>query len=332
MRAACIRGHGGPEAVEVADLPPPIDRAGWVRVRVRAAALNHLDLWVVKGGRAALAFPHVIGSDLCGDAGGRRVVANPGVSCGRCGRCLAGETSECVSFGLLGLQHPGVFAEEALVPEASLAEAPSHLSDEEAAALSLSHLTAWRMLFSRARLAPGETLLVHGVGGGVAAAAVQMAAAAGARVLVTSSSDAKIERALRDLGAASGVRHDREDVAAAALRFSGGEGVDVVLDTAGAATYPASLAALRKGGRLVLCGVTTGPNPPADLQTVYWKQISVLGSTMGTPFEYRAMLRFVEARRLRPLVDQIFPLAKARAAEERLAAGAQTGKIVLKIA
>lgn len=339
MRAAFIRAFGGPEQIEVGDLPEPTPGPGEVAVRVRTAALNHLDIWV-RGGRGPVPFPHVLGSDAAGavqavGAGvsglkaGDEVVLYPGIGCERCEACLGGEITLCADFRIVGAAVWGSFAEVVTAPAGCWFPRPANLSWEESAALPLTFVTAWRMVTTRGRLRAGETVLIQGVGGGVAAAALQIALVCGARVLVTSSSDEKLARA-RDLGASAGINYRTEDVVARVRDLTGGQGVDLVVDSVGEATYAANLAALRKGGRLVLCGVTTGANPPADLRSVYWRQIEVVGSTLGSRREMTEVLRLASQGRLRPIIDRVYGLGEARAATERLEEGAQFGKIVLR--
>ncbi|MBN1866523.1 zinc-binding dehydrogenase [Candidatus Sumerlaeota bacterium] len=343
MKAAVIREHGGPETVRIEQVSEPEAKPGEVVVEVRAAALNHLDLWVIEGRPGTKhTYPHVVGSDAAGVIAamgpdvrdrsvGEEVVVNPGLSCGACEFCARGEQSECVDFGLLGLSRPGTFAERVAVPAGNVCPKPAHLSFEEAAALPLAHLTAWRMLTTRADLRPGETVLIHGIGGGVALAALQIASLLGARAIATSSSDEKLEQAAR-LGAAHAIDYSRtKDVAAEARRITGGRGVDVALDTAGAATWPIDIASVRRGGRVVICGVTTGPTAETDLRAVYWNQISLMGSTMGSREDFRSLLETVSATRLKPVMDRVFPLDQARDALERMAKGEQMGKIVLGV-
>lgn len=314
---------------------------GEVVVDIRAAGLNHLDIWVRKGGRAKLSFPHVLGSDAAGvvaEVGpgvtqwkaGDEVVVVPGLSCGGCEACRRGEQSECESFGIIGLSRPGVFAERAVVPAANLLPKPPELTWEEAASLGIAYSTAWRMLFARARLRPGESVLIHGIGGGVAIAALQFATLAGARAIVTSSSDEKLRRAT-ELGAAHGINYRAANVAEAVRELTGGRGVDVSVNTVGAAAWPIDFAAARKGGRIVLCGVTTGAEAPTNLQALYWNQLDVLGSTFASHEDFRLMLRTVEAAGLKPVIDSVFPLDQARDAMGRMERGEQFGKIVLRI-
>lgn len=343
MRAAVIQANGGVEQVVVADIPAPNPGPGEVLLRVHAAALNHLDIWVRKGRPGVtLNFPHVLGSDAAGTVAavgegvsgfslGDEVVLDPGLSCGACAACLRGEQSECAAYSIIGMGRPGTFAEYVAVPAKNLLPKPAHLSWEESAALPLAYATAWRMLFTRARLGAGETLLIHGIGGGVALAALQLARIAGAEVIVTSSSPEKLERAAA-LGAAHGLLYGGGELAKRVIDCTGGRGVDVVLDTVGAATWAVNVEAARKGGRIVHCGVTTGAAVEVNISAIYWKQLSILGSTMASHEDVRRLLAAVSASGLRPVVDQVFPLAEARAAQGRMEAGGQYGKIVLKVA
>lgn len=342
MKAAGIRNHGELEQLGLLDLPEPGCSPGEVVVQVKAAALNHLDIWMRKGrAEVTLPLPHVLGSDaagiVCGvGAGvddwkpGDEVVINPGLDCGACEYCLRGEHSECRAFTIVGMGRHGTFAEQVVVPARNLQPRPLHLSWEEAAALPLAYLTAWRMLMAQGGLRAGETVLIHGIGGGVAVAALQLASLAGARAIVTSSSVEKLARA-SELGAAQGILYKGGKVVEAVLEFTGGRGVDLVVDTVGAATWNINMEVLRKGGRSVHCGVTTGPHVEANLSTVYWKQLSIIGSTMGSQEDFRELLAAVNATGLRPVVDCVFPLDEARAAQGRMEAGAQFGKIVLTI-
>jgi NADPH:quinone reductase-like Zn-dependent oxidoreductase len=262
---------------------------------------------------------------------GSEVVVNPGVSCMRCEFCLRGQHSECASFRILGFQLEGLYAEFAVVPAANLFPKPKRLSWEEAAAMPLAHLTAWRMLFTRAALQPGETVLIHGIGGGVALAALQLCVLAGANAIVTSSSDSKLAKA-RSLGALAGFNYrTHRDIAAAVRAATGGRGVDVAFDNAGAPTLPISMATVRRGGRIVTCGVTGGAEAQINVQQLYWNHISYLGSTMGSMDDMRRLVRTADTHGLTPVVDKIFPLQEAAAALQRMSAGEQMGKIVLTV-
>jgi len=342
MRAAYIEEHGGLERLQVGELPQPEAGDGEVVVAVKAAALNHLDIWLRKG-RPGLnfRFPHILGSDAAGVVArvgegvttvsvGQEVVLNPGISCMKCAWCLRGEHSACPEFGIVGAVRPGSFAEFVAVPALNVYPRPTHLTWEESAALPLAHLTAWHMLFTRGQFKPGETVLIHGIGGGVALALLQLCKAAGGRAVVTSSSRDKLAAA-QGLGADHGIVNTEEDVAAQVLAYTNGEGVDLCLDSSGAATWPVNFAAVRKAGRIVHCGITTGARAEVNLPDLYWRQLSVLGSTMGSHVEFRALLRFVSATGLRPVLDKRFPLEAARAAQERMEEGKQFGKLTLHV-
>ena len=327
MKAVRIHEDGGPDVLRYEDAPDPSPGPGEVLLELRAASLNHLDLWVRKG-LPSVPKPRILGADgagvvaalgtgVEGVAVGQRVVLNPGIEHGD-------------RITVVGEHRDGTHAELIAVPGTQVYAIPESLSFEEAAAFPLVFETAYRMLATRAQLREGEWVLVWGVGGGVATAALAIAKALGARVLATSSSDAKLERA-RALGADAVVNHVRGDVRAAVKEVTGGPGVDVVVEHVGDATWATSLAAVRPGGRVVVCGATTGPNPPAQLHRIWWKQLDVLGSTMGTRADFEAVLDLVLSGRARPVVDAVYPLAEARAAHERLEAGEQLGKIVLRI-
>lgn len=344
MLAATIRGYGGLEGVTVEDVPRPrVEGPDDVVVALTAAALNHLDLFVVRGLPGVThAFPHVLGADGAGVVEavgaavtrakpGDRVVLNPGVSCQRCEYCLAGEQSLCTTYRLLGEHVPGTFAEAVRVPQWNVSPLPDGVSWTDAAAFPLVHLTAWRMLVTRAAVRPGETVLIWGIGGGVALAALGIAKLLGAVAVVTSSSDAKLERA-RALGADLALNHAASDVPRELRRLLGGRGVDVVVDAVGEATWEKSMRALAPGGRLVTCGATTGPKVVTDVRRLFWYHHTVMGSTMGNAREFAEILRLLGAGVLRPVVDGVAPLRDARQALERMAAGGQFGKLVLEIA
>lgn len=341
MRAAHIASHGELDRLTVGEVSDPKPATGEVLVEVAAAALNHLDIWVRKGRPGlSLVFPHVLGSDATGTvvelgAGvdssltGQRVVLNPGLWCGHCEWCLRGEHSECATYSIVGLGRWGTFAQRVAVPAVSVSPAPIHLSAHEAAALPLAYLTAWRMLTTRGQLEAGETLLIHGIGGGVAIAGLQLAKLKGARVIVTSSKNAKLKRA-GELGADDFIDYSKtQDVGAEVKRITNGRGVDLVLDTTGAGTWPINFASVRKGGRIVHCGVTTGKIVEADIGALYWNHITVMGSTMGSQGEFQGLVAAVAAAKLKPVIDKVFQLAEARAAQERMENGEQFGKIVL---
>lgn len=343
MRALYFERHGGPEQLALGVRPQPAVAAGEVVVRLRAAALNHLDLFVLGGmPGVSIELPHIGGADGAGTVAaigdgvsrwspGDEVVINPGLSCGRCEFCAGGEESMCVGFRIFGEHLDGTFAEYVRVPATALAAKPAHLSWAEAGAFGLTFLTAWRMLITRARLGAGESVLIHGIGGGVALAALAIARDAGATAIVTSSDDGKLARA-RELGAAHAINYRSADVAREVRALTGKRGVEVVVETAGLATWMTSLKCAAKGGRIVTCGATTGPNPAEEIRLVFWNQLSILGSTMGSRREWEAMVRAVDAGRLRPVVDRVLPLERGREAYERMLTGDQFGKIVLDVA
>jgi NADPH:quinone reductase-like Zn-dependent oxidoreductase len=344
MLAVTIRAHGGPEQILLDDVPRPADPgARDVVVALRASALNHLDLFVL-GGLPGVppAFPHVLGADGAGVVEavgaevtavrpGDRVVINPGVSCYACAYCRAGEHSLCTTFRLLGEHLGGTFAEAIRLPAANVAAIPASVPWAEAAAFSLTFLTAWRMLVTRAAVKAGETVLIWGIGGGVALAALQIAKLRGATAVVTSSSDEKLARA-RALGADVALNHAAADVAREVRELTGKRGADVVVDTVGEATWERSLRALARGGRLVTCGATTGPSVGLDVRRLFWHQYTVMGSTMGNAAEFREVVGLLAQGVLHPVVDAVLPVREARAAFERLASGRQFGKLVLDIA
>ena len=346
MLACVIRATGGLDQVEIADVPElgAAPAPGEVRVALRAAALNHLDLFVVRGLPGDYRFPHVLGADGAGVVAavgpgvtavkpGDGVMINPGISDYTCEYCQAGEHSLCVKYRMLGEHLPGTLTGAIVVPERNLAVVPTPdppLTWAEAAAFSLVTLTAWRMLVTRAAVRAGETVLVWGIGGGVSLAALRVAALRGARVIATSSSDAKLAQARR-LGADVTLNHRTQRVAQEVRALTGRRGADVVVDTVGEATWGESLRALSKGGRLVTCGATTGPNVVTDARRLFWNQYTILGSTMGNAAEYQEVVRQSGAGHLRPIVDRVYPLAEARAAFERLDRGEQLGKIVVEI-
>ena len=319
MRAIRIHEDGGPEVLVYEEAPDPEPRDGEVLVELRAASLNHLDVWVRKG-LPSVPKPRILGADGAGirvDTG-ERVVINPGLDHGD-GRIT-----------VVGEHRDGTHAELVAVDAENVYPIPDELSFEEAAAFPLVFETAYRMLVTKAAVREGEWVLVWGIGGGVATAALAIAKALGARVLATSSSDEKLARA-SELGADAVVNHATADVREAVKEATGGAGIDVVVEHVGEATWATSLAVARPEGRIVVCGATTGPNPPANLHRIWWKQLVVLGSTMGTRADFEGAFELVKSGRARPVIDKVFPLSEIRAAHERLERGDQMGKIVLTI-
>jgi NADPH:quinone reductase-like Zn-dependent oxidoreductase len=344
VRALTVSAHGGLEQLQiVTDLPvPPLHAPSDVRVRMHAVALNHLDLFVLRGLPGMTMRPQWIvcadgagmvesvGSAVHAFAPGDRVMINPGISDRTCRFCEAGEQSLCEHFRLLGEHLPGTAAEYIVVPAVNLRLVPATISWERAAAFTLATLTAWRMLVTRARVQPGETVLIWGIGGGVAIAALQIAKRLGARVWATSSSDAKLARA-RELGADETFNHRTTDVVSAIRERTGKRGVEVVIDDVGEATWERSLRMLGRGGRLVTCGATSGPMVQTDVRKLFWHQWTIMGSTMGNDRELDAIVEALGEGALDPPVDTVFPLERARDAYERLAAAEQFGKVVLKL-
>lgn len=343
MRAALIRGHGGPEVVEIGDRPVPEPGPGQVRVRVVAAALNHLDLWVRRGiPGIEHGMPHILGADGAGvvDAVGpgvedwsvgEAVYLQPGLFCGRCEYCLAGEESVCVRFRLLGEHIDGTLAEHVVVPAVNVYRKPRGLDWEKAAAFPLVYQTAWRLLMTVGSLRAGQSVLIHGAGGGVSAAALQIARYAGAYVFATSSSRAKLDRALA-LGADVALDYTTEDVPARIRELTAKRGVDLVIDNVGQATWCDSIECVRRGGRIATCGATTGNEAVTPINRVYWKQISIHGSTMANRREFAAISRLVIGGRIDPVIDRVCELDGVPEALARLETGEQFGKIVIRIA
>ena len=343
MLASTLVKKDSRTVMSVQTLPDPVPGPGEALLEIRGAALNHLDLYA-RAHHAANpeAEAQIIGSDAAGVVSalgpevdtfevGAEVVLNPGLGCGECEFCMRGQQSECPRFDLVGRGIPGTYAEKIAVPAANLHPKPTHLSFAQAAALCLDHVTAWRMLMTRGDLRMGDSVLIHGIGGGAALASLQLARLLDAKVIVTSSSDEKLQRA-DELGAHLGINYrDQDDVAGIVRKFTDGRGVDLVIDTVGAATWPTSIAAVRNGGRVVACGATTGADGAVNIREVFWRQISILGSTMGSDKDFRDMLSAVEGHSLEPVIDSTWPLSEADAALDRLESGEQFGKIVLEV-
>jgi NADPH:quinone reductase-like Zn-dependent oxidoreductase len=342
MKAIVYAEHGGPEVLKYVDRVEPATGAGEVLVRVRACALNHLDLWLRKGIPSLnIPLPHIPGSDVAGEvtrlgAGvtnlkvGERVMLQPGISCGQCEKCMAGDDNLCRSYRILGEVVDGGCAEYVKVAAVNCVPIPEGVSFEAAAAFPLVSLTAWHMLIVRARLKPAETVLVLAAGSGVGSAAIQIAKASGARVIATAGSDAKLAKA-RELGADDVINHSTQKVAAEVKRLTARRGVDVVFEHVGEATWSESIRSLVPGGRLVTCGATTGYNGSIDIRYLFTRQISLLGSFMGTKADLLAAAEFLKRGLLRPVVDVVLPLEQCAEAHRRLEQREQFGKIVLKV-
>ena len=348
MRAALFRRHGGPEVLEIAEVPPPIPGAGQVQVRVTAAGLNHVDLWLRRGLPALrVSFPHISGGDVCGVVSalgpgvvaapgaheGDRVLINPGLSCGRCVMCLDGRDNLCPEFRMLGEHVPGGLAEFVVVPAQNLVPAPREsvpVDDVGLASIPIAFMTAWQMLVDRACVRRGETVLVHAAGSGVGVAAIQIAKLHGARVIASASTQDKLDKA-RTLGADELVNRATADVVAEVKRLTGRRGADIVVDHVGEATFGQSVVAAAKGGRIVVCGATTGHEPILNLRHVFWRQLSVLGSTLASKARLHEILARFAAGELRPVLDAVLPLTSIEEAHRRLEAREVFGKLVMRI-
>ncbi len=342
MRAVQLLGRGIAEPVAVREVPVPEAGDGEVLVRVRAAALNRVDIYMRDSGAGIThALPQIMGVDgagtveacgpgVSGVAAGDAVVIYPGLTCGACEFCRNGEPVLCTRIRILGEQTDGTLAERIAVPAGNLFPVPAGLSFAEAATLPTAYLTAWRMVVTKARVTAGDSVLIFGVGGGVSLAALQICRLLGARTIVTSGSDDKLERA-RALGADVAVNHRTADVVAAVMAATGKRGVDVVVDNVGQATWGWGMRSVVRGGRIVCCGATSGAHPSADLQRLFIRQIQVIGSTLGNPAELAELLAFVAERGLRPVVDRVFPLEETAAALDYLDAGQHFGKVVVRI-
>jgi NADPH:quinone reductase-like Zn-dependent oxidoreductase len=340
MKSARIHQHGGPEVLVYEDIPEPKIRADQVLVRVRACALNHLDLFV-RAGIPGMKFtmPHVLGSDIAGEivaAGdlcqrvqpGWRVLLSPGLSCRQCEQCLSGQDNFCRRYTLFGYGVDGGDTELLAAPEYSAIRIPDEMTFEEAAAVPLVFLTAWHMLMGRARLQPGEDVLVLAASSGVGSAAIQIAKLFQCRVIATAGGEAKLAKA-RELGADHTIDHYAQDISAEVKKLTGKRGVDVVVEHVGVATWPKSLESLAAGGRLVTCGATTGYDARLDLRHLFAKQFSLLGSFMGSMGELHQVLKFVFRKQLKPVIDHVYHLSEIRAAHERLEHKEQFGKILV---
>lgn len=339
MKAIFFTQHGGNEVLQYGDRPDPVAGPGQVRVAIRAAALNRLDVFV-RDGIPGVPLPQIPGGDgagivdavgeaVTGVSVGDRVLLQPGLYCGTCEFCRGGEQSTCVSYRILGEHTAGTFAELVVVPARNVFPIPQGLSFAQAAAFPLAYQTAWRMIVGRAAVRPGETVLIHGVGGGVAWAAMEIALLCGARVMATTSGEGKAARA-REAGAELVVDYRAEDVAQAIRRHTAKRGVDVVVDVIGEATWMTSVRSAAKGGRIVTCGATSGPGPKEDIRLIFWKQLSILGSTMANDREFRALYSTVAAGKLVPRVDRVLALSQAAEAYRLMEAGQLHGKIVLE--
>jgi NADPH:quinone reductase-like Zn-dependent oxidoreductase len=345
MRAVVFRQHGGPEVMEVADVPTPLPGPGQVQVRVAAAALNHIDLWMRRGlPSMKVAFPHVPGGDVCGTVSavgdgvggleiGLRVLVNPGLSCGRCRQCHGGRDNLCAEFRMLGEHTPGGMAEYLVVPVGNLVAVPVdriRLSAWELASVPISFITAWQMLVDKGAVRPGQTVLILGAGSGVGVAAIQIAKLFGARVIAAASSAPKLAAA-RALGADDTIDYLNEELVAAVKGLTNRRGADIVVEHTGASTFAKSVVVTARGGRIVTCGATDGYEATLNLRHVFWRQLSILGSTIAPKSCLFEIVDLLASGQLRPVVDRVLPIGEIVAAHRALEARQAFGKIVLAI-
>jgi NADPH:quinone reductase-like Zn-dependent oxidoreductase len=342
MQAAFLIGHGSNDVVEVGERPMPARATGDVLVRIRAATVNRVDLYMRNSGAGIThRLPQIMGVDGAGVIAevdptithlsvGQPVVLHPGLGCGHCEFCLRGDHVLCTSVKFLGEHCDGTFAEFVSLPLNNVFALPSGFSFAEAAALAVNHLTAWRMLFSKARLQPWETVLIFGIGSGVSLAALQLARVTGAKVIVTSRSDEKLARA-RALGAEVAINGHSQDVVGGVMAATDGRGVDVVIENVGAAVWSAALKSLVRGGRIVTCGATSGGDPSADLHRVFVRQLQIFGSTLGNFKEFRALIEFCARHTIKPIIDSTYRLEGTRDALSRLDSGQQFGKVIIEL-
>lgn len=346
MKAVIIREHGGLDQLLYEDVPMPQFGPDDALIKVKAAALNHMDLWIRGGlpegpGIRSVTLPHVSGGDIVGIVAavgdnvqgitsGTPVVVYPGLYCGRCTYCLRGEHSMCTRYEVLGEKLWGGFAEYTCVPARNLEPLPEGLAFEQAAAVPVAFTTAWRMLMTSARLQPGEDVLILGVGGGVSSAALQIATRLGARVFVTSGHDWKLQRA-KALGAEAGFNYNEGSFEEWLVEMTAGKGVEVVVDSTGAKTWPASIRSLSQGGRLVICGAATGDRPDISIREIYQNHRRILGAPLGNQEEFRKVLKLVGLGKLDPVIHEVFPLEEIQKGHQILESGAQFGKIVFQV-
>ena len=340
MQAVRIHQFGGPEVLTYEDVPDPQPRKDQVLVRVRACALNHLDIWV-RQGLPGVKLPHILGSDIAGGVAavgeyvsgfkaGQRVLLAPMHFCGHCAMCVAGLQNQCREFAALGNTVDGGNCELIAVPEANVIPIPDSLDFHQAASVPLVFLTAWHMLVGRAGIRPGQTVLVLGASSGVGIAAIQIARLFHCRVITTAGDETKLDKA-RALGADFGINHYQQRISEEVRKITNKEGCDIVLEHVGAATWDESVRSLKSGGTLVTCGATTGPNVSIDLRHLFARQLSLLGSYMGTMGELHQVLGHVFAGRLRPVVDRVFPLKEIRSAHQYLENSQMFGKVVVSV-
>ncbi|MEK6683058.1 MAG: zinc-binding dehydrogenase [Nitrospirota bacterium] len=340
MKAVVFHEHGGPEKLVYQDVPTPLPGEDEVLIRVRACSINHVDIWVRQGIPAyKTAFPHISGCDVAGLVEaigknvtginrGEKVFVAPGLSCFRCAYCLSGQDNMCIAYKILGAHANGGYAEYVTVPAINVLTMPNTLRFEDAASFPLAFLTAWHMLITRAELKAGQEVLVLAAGSGIGTAAIQIAKLAGAWVVAAVGRDEKLAKA-RTLGADEVINYQREDFSNKIREFTGGKGVDVVFEHVGPETWEKSLTSLAKNGKLVTCGATSGPEARTDLRYIFSRQLSILGSMMGTRSELLEVTKLMEIGKLKPVIDSVFPLKEARKAQERMLERNHFGKLIL---
>lgn len=343
MKAAFIQEHGNLDKIQIGELNTPTISPNEVLIETKFGALNHLDIFVVRGWPGlTLNMPHVIGADGSGIVKkigsevttlsvGDKITINPGISCGKCEMCLSGQQVFCKQFSILGENKWGTFAQYLKLPEISVLKIPDGFSLEKAAAAPLTFLTAWRMLITQAGIKPNDYVFIHGAGGGVSSAAIQIAKYYGAKVITTTSTSKKMEMAM-NLGADHVINYkETKDYRNQVYDLTNKHGIDVVIDNVGQATFPTSIRLLRPGGRLITCGVTSGPLSKINIADIFWKHLEIKGSTMANQGEFRAVMQLVLDGTLNPIIDKVYPLENVREAEEYLSDGNQFGKVLLKV-
>jgi NADPH:quinone reductase-like Zn-dependent oxidoreductase len=342
MKAVRFHRHGGPEVLQYEDAPDPVRKGDEVLVRVKACALNRLDIWERLGPpRVKVNLPHISGSDVAGVVEevpasevvlkkGDEVIVSPGIGCGRCEECLSGRENRCRKYAILGEHVDGGYAEFVSVPARNVIPKPDRMDFTQAASVPLVFLTAYHMLVTKAALQAGETVLVLGAGSGVGSAAIQVAKAYGANVIATAGSDGKLKKAV-ELGADFVINHNTQDIVQETKSYTAGRGADVVVEHPGKATWDKSIRSAARGGRIAICGATTGYDPITDLRYIFSKEISIFGSFMGGGGELLRVLELFKQRRLRPVLDMSYPLARAADAQVRMEKGEHFGKLVLNV-
>lgn len=341
MKAIYIDGHGGNEVVHVGERPTPKRHTNEVLIRIQASTLNQVDLYMRNSGVGIThQLPQTMGIEGFGyvvecdaDSGfqtGEAVVIHPGISCGECEFCKRGDDVLCTRIALIGEHRDGAWSDYLVVPTANVLRAPSYLNPFEAAALAVTHLTAWRMLVTQGQLKTGQTVLIFGIGGGVSVAALQIAHAIGAQVIVTSRHSHKLERAMT-MGAALGIHTPNEDVVKNVMTFTSKRGVDLVIENVGEAVWGDAMKSLVRGGRLVTCGATSGDQPPADLRRIFIRQLQIMGSTLGNLQEFKDLLIFCEQHQIRPVIDRVYPMEQVHEALNVMSRAEQFGKLALDL-